>query len=117
MDLTLPIKRLAHATSGTVRRWITSSVSMGLGLLGLAVQAAPVIVSGPDHAVLSFGSVNGTPAEFSIVATGAAPLTYQWFRRDQTFNFAGKVTSTVILTYPDRTNASFTITNGVWALL
>lgn len=54
---------------------LLASVAVAL-LVALRAAAQPVIVSPPQ----SISQINGFPAWFSVTATGAPPLTFQWRR-------------------------------------
>ncbi len=64
-------------------------------------SAAPVIATPP----VSVAAVAGGAASFSVTATGAAPLTYQWRRNG--FPVAGATTASLAWTAVSRTDADF----------
>ncbi len=71
------------------------------GQIRLVVIPQVVITSQPANAVVS----TNDPATFTVIATGAAPLTYQWYR------YADALGNSPVA-QTDATNASFTILNA-----
>ena len=57
---------------------------LGKGLL--QVWSAPTLVLDVGDVLVPNGSVNGTPATFSVTASGVGALTYQWFRVEARFD-------------------------------
>ena len=88
---------------------ITSSVAI------LTVAFPPVIVSQPQSLTVT----NGSLASFSVVASGKAPLSYQWDKNGMALtnggNLSGSATSNLVLsatTTNDAGNYSVVVTNA-----
>jgi len=73
---------------------ISTDISFELELVGRELTS-PFIVTQPQSQTVT----NGETAQFSLVATGAPPLFYQWY-----FNFTNAL--------PDATNATLVFTNA-----
>ena len=76
-----------------------------------AVPTPPGILTQP----LSRTNFHGTPASFTVIAGGTAPLSYQWKRGGSPIPGATNSTYSLTATYPADNNATFsvTITNTV----
>ena len=75
----------------------------------LTVSAAPpVITTQPANISVHIG----TPAVFSVVATGTAPLSYQWLRNGSTIQDAIQASYTLASPRLSDSGASFTVVIG-----
>ncbi|MEO5803498.1 MAG: immunoglobulin domain-containing protein [Verrucomicrobiota bacterium] len=100
---------LATATSSGTRTWYD-------GIAYRSVISPPAITSHP----VSRANVFGTTANFSVVATGAAPLVYQWKKNNVNIfdggNISGATSATLSLANVaagDAANYSVVITNSL----
>jgi hypothetical protein len=74
------------------------------------VSAAPVLVADVADVVVPNGSVNGTPATFSVSATGVGTVSYQWFRVEDYFNGSRKYLGSSTNALAGQTSAQATVT-------
>jgi hypothetical protein len=76
-------------------------VTSGAGILTVTVAQPPVITTQPAGLTLQTGTGPNSTGTFTVVATGTAPLSYQWNRGGAPIAGA--------------TSASYTVTNPVLA--
>jgi hypothetical protein len=70
------------------------------------VSGAPAITTQPANQTVAVGST----ATFSVVATGTAPLSYQWFKNTVSISGATSASYTTPATAASDTGAEFTVT-------
>jgi plastocyanin len=114
---TLSLATLSSADAAIYSAVVTnSSGSITSSVAALTVLLPPAIVTQPVSASVSAG----TNVSFTVIASGTAPLSYQWLKNGVTLanggNVSGATTATLSLTgisAGDTANYSVTITNSV----
>jgi hypothetical protein len=95
-NATLTIDPVLQGDAGNYTLKISNSLETNIATRSalLTVSGSPVVIT--DSAQPADQTISqGQPATFTVVASGSAPLSYQWFKGS--------------LAIPDATNASFTI--------
>jgi hypothetical protein len=83
-----------------------ASGSVTSGPATLTVNSAPAITTPPANQTVSVGQT----ASFSVVASGTAPLTYQWYKNGTAIGGATSSSYTTPATVSGDTGALFTVT-------
>jgi hypothetical protein len=104
---------IAHAQTNDAGSYVVTVTNLGgsatTKALKLTVNVPPTIVTQPQ----SLAVTNGGFASFSVSATGAAPLIYQWLKNGTNITGASNIVLTIASAQPsDAANYTVVVTNN-----